>query len=184
MNTIEQERAALTPEQITKFIEHRKVWGRSAPVIEFDDLMQILELARAQLAQQQEPVTPEVGKVYQHRGYGPVTFDRIDHYMGETTYQIQTSRGTRYEKPEHWQAAIAPPATAQPAQVSDDIALDAARYRWLREQHETDIETLTQERFCVFMPGKELHLEPVSCWPGELDAAIDKARALLAEVGK
>jgi len=68
---------------------------------------------------------------------------------------------------------------------SSDVEQDARRYRWLRAQHE-GVETTEDadgfshtepaaQAFTVFMPGEEMHLEPVSCWPGNLDAAIDAA---------
>lgn len=73
--------------------------------------------------------------------------------------------------------------------IADDefIALrkDAARYRWLRDQHQgvatkVDAEWFeytepTEHAWMVFRPTAEFQSDPVSCIPGELDAAIDAA---------
>ncbi len=51
----------------------------------------------------------------------------------------------------------------------------AARYRWLREQHESSDSS---ESFCVFAPVPSHNLEPVGIMPGELDAIIRSAMSL------
>lgn len=66
---------------------------------------------------------------------------------------------------------------------------DAARYRWLRNQHQgvatkVDAEWFeytepTEYAWTVFHPTTEFQWEPVSCIPGELDAAIDVELAKL-----
>jgi hypothetical protein len=53
---------------------------------------------------------------------------------------------------------------------ADAAERDAERYRWLREQHESDAAL----SFTVFMP-EDCDLAPVGSMPGELDAAIDAA---------
>lgn len=87
------------------------------------------------------------------------------------------------------------PDDAQPLYLhpSDDEKLrkDAARYRWLREQHQgvatkVDAEWFeytepTEHAWMVFRPTEECQAEPVGCLPGELDAAIDAARAAEGE---
>lgn len=65
-----------------------------------------------------------------------------------------------------------------------ELRKDAARYRWLRIQHEgeplyegaqwPDFTDSTEISFCVFMPVNDM-LEPIGCIPGELDEAIDTA---------
>lgn len=64
-------------------------------------------------------------------------------------------------------------------------AKDAARYAWLRSQHEaqevhSDTEGFSWSEpaacaFTVFRPTRDESLEPVGCFPGELDEAIDAA---------
>ena len=49
---------------------------------------------------------------------------------------------------------------------------DAARYAWLRSQHEDADSGITM---CVFEPVNDSSLEPIGCMEGELDAAIDAA---------
>ncbi|ANC43005.1 hypothetical protein [Pandoraea pnomenusa] len=68
---------------------------------------------------------------------------------------------------------------------------DAERWRFIREEHEgtesfDDAEgfTITEptaRAFTVFKPGRDVHLEPIGCMPGELDAAIDAAIAAKAK---
>ena len=80
-------------------------------------------------------------------------------------------------------------------QRAEAMGRDAARYRWLREQHEghaeieLDADGLPMPMepnalaFTVFMPdpsGDE-SLITVGCFPGELDAAIDAALAQSTE---
>lgn len=64
----------------------------------------------------------------------------------------------------------------QPAVTAGAVdALDAARYRWLREQHEGDD---AEETCCVFAPNDMREcLAPVGSLPGELDEFIDAALA-------
>jgi len=60
------------------------------------------------------------------------------------------------------------------ATASSADARDAARYRWLRVQHE---QSDSAESFCVFEPTPAHDLSPVGSMPGELDEAIDAAIA-------
>lgn len=67
----------------------------------------------------------------------------------------------------------------------EELEQDAERYRWLRSQHEaqenhSDTEGFSWTEpvacaFTVFCPTYDECLEPVGCFPGELDAAIDEA---------
>ncbi|PUA95468.1 hypothetical protein C8C99_0268 [Acidovorax sp. 107] len=66
---------------------------------------------------------------------------------------------------------LAARAAPQPATAD---ALDAARYRWLREQHEGDD---AEETCCVFAPNDMREcLVPVGSLRGELDEFIDAAQ--------
>ena len=81
--------------------------------------------------------------------------------------------------------AIESAVRAQCAGEIAELRKGAERYRWLRQQHEgreagdLDAEGIplpsepTAVAFTVFRPGRDFCLEPVGCWPGELDEAID-----------
>lgn len=67
-------------------------------------------------------------------------------------------------------------ARAEKAEAElERVRKDAARYEWLRSQHESD----TACAFSVFAPDGDKESEavmyPVGSMPGELDAAIDAA---------
>lgn len=90
-----------------------------------------------------------------------------------------------------WQAALSEqPAIDMdcgrpaPAGTPSEDARDAARYRWLRSQHEVDDERASDNNYgksypprtmTVFVDDGHDGLDPLPCDPGALDAAIDAA---------
>lgn len=81
--------------------------------------------------------------------------------------------------------ALAQPAQAGKPQDRADTEENAARYVFLREQHEIDDEqasslnygkTYPPRTLVVFHGDGEDGLEPIPCDPGELDKVIDDAR--------
>lgn len=61
---------------------------------------------------------------------------------------------------------------AEPVRLTDEQAMDAERYAYLRSQHEGSVAA----SFAVFAPEQPIgEFGPVGSMPGELDAAIDAA---------
>lgn len=70
------------------------------------------------------------------------------------------------------------------ADALESMQADAARYRWLRSQHEVDDERASDNNYgksypprtmTVFVDDGHDGLDPLPCDPGALDAAIDAA---------